>query len=145
MPSLIFEEPQTGQETEVALGTQQSVTIGRSPGCDLRISQASVGRKHAEIVCEEGEYVVRDLDSSNGTYVNGRRIERHVLSTGDRIYIGDVSIGYNETGDPDDTLGADRGKNDGSFTPDDNDWQMETRRSESLFERISNRLKSLFS
>jgi pSer/pThr/pTyr-binding forkhead associated (FHA) protein len=47
-----------------------------------------VSRRHAEIVAEEHDYVLRDLDSPNGTFVNGARIVEHRLKEGDKLTVG---------------------------------------------------------
>ncbi len=51
-----------------------AVVIGRHPACDIRISEETVSRRHARIVAAEGGYVLEDLGSRNGTYVNGQRV-----------------------------------------------------------------------
>ena len=55
--------------------------IGRSPDCDVFLDDVTVSRRHAEIVHEGGRYVIRDLGSLNGTFVNRHRIETAVLAT----------------------------------------------------------------
>lgn len=138
MPHLIFEDPQTGEETELVLEPRSlGLTIGRSPDCDLRICEASVGRTHAEIVYDQGEYAIRDLDSSNGTRVNGRRIDYHVLSVGDSIYIGDTRLGYNETASPKDSSG-------GADSSDDS-RQAHGNGSNSIFQHFKNMVEGMFS
>lgn len=68
----------------------QSVTIGRAPECMLRIPLRDVSRRHCELQLGAGTLTVKDLGSSNGTYVNGRRVAELVLSAGDVIEIGPV-------------------------------------------------------
>lgn len=62
-------------------------TIGRDPQNDIVLDDRPVSRKHAEIRLRLGRYTLYDLQSTNGTYVNGRRIAEVVLSDGDRITI----------------------------------------------------------
>ena len=62
--------------------------IGRSPDCDVFLDDVTVSRRHAEIVREEGAFVIRDLGSLNGTFVNRHRIESSVLSADDEVQIG---------------------------------------------------------
>ncbi|MEM7674776.1 MAG: response regulator [Myxococcota bacterium] len=65
------------------------ITIGRTDECDLRLNLPDVSRRHAAIICNAfGEYEVEDLQSRNGTTVNGLPAERQVLRYGDRIGIG---------------------------------------------------------
>jgi phosphoserine phosphatase RsbU/P len=63
-------------------------TIGRSTNNDLVLPKHYVSRAHAEILVRDGEYVLRDLSSKHGTFVNGTRIEEVVLNHGDRIRVG---------------------------------------------------------
>lgn len=62
-------------------------TIGRDPQNDIVLDDRPVSRKHAEIRLRLGRYTLYDLQSTNGTFVNGRRIAEVVLSDGDRITI----------------------------------------------------------
>ncbi|NLE71599.1 MAG: FHA domain-containing protein [Actinomycetales bacterium] len=61
---------------------------GRSPDADIFLDDVTVSRKHVEFVREGDEFVVRDVGSLNGTYVNRDRIERAVLKAGDEVQIG---------------------------------------------------------
>src|SRR5687768_3991284 len=49
--------------------------IGRAPTCDLPVFDPTISRRHAELVCDDSGVSLRDLGSSNGTFVNGARIE----------------------------------------------------------------------
>jgi sigma-B regulation protein RsbU (phosphoserine phosphatase) len=71
-------------------------TIGRRGTADLKIGSADVSREHAEIAWDGDQYVLRDVGSSHGTFVNGRRINMHTLAHGDLIRLGknDVEIGF---------------------------------------------------
>ena len=71
-----------------------SIVLGRSQGCDLTLDTPDASRRHAEIAALGGAYVVRDLDSTNGTFVNGQRIREHRLQPGDRIGIGRLVIAF---------------------------------------------------
>ena len=62
--------------------------IGRSPDCDVFLDDVTVSRRHAEVVRENADYVIRDLGSLNGTFVNRHRIESAVLSAEDEVQIG---------------------------------------------------------
>ena len=72
----------------VQLRPQASCVIGRSRSCNLRLPSADASRRHAEILAGRDGYVVRDLRSTNGTFVNGERIQERTLRPGDRIEIG---------------------------------------------------------
>jgi diguanylate cyclase (GGDEF)-like protein len=68
-------------------------TVGRSADADIHLNDDGVSRAHAKLDRrEDGTIVLRDLDSTNGTYVNGTKIETRVLNDGDRIQVGSVSI-----------------------------------------------------
>jgi pSer/pThr/pTyr-binding forkhead associated (FHA) protein len=64
--------------------------LGRGNDCDLRIPTRDVSRRHCEIEIGPTGAVARDLGSSNGTYVNGKRIAEAALNPGDRLAIGPV-------------------------------------------------------
>jgi pSer/pThr/pTyr-binding forkhead associated (FHA) protein len=66
--------------------------IGRSSACDVPLDDASASRRHAELRRRGGKTVLVDLDSTNGTLVNGRRVREAPLRPGDRITIGTTSI-----------------------------------------------------
>ncbi|WP_030379647.1 MULTISPECIES: FHA domain-containing protein [unclassified Streptomyces] len=83
--------PFSGQS--VLLGTAP-LRFGRKSDNDVIIVSTSASRLHAEIVEENGAYVLHDRDSRNGTHVNGRRVTRHVLESGDVIRIGDETFLY---------------------------------------------------
>jgi pSer/pThr/pTyr-binding forkhead associated (FHA) protein len=72
---------------EVPLGTRP-VTIGRGPDNDIPVDNLAVSTYHARVYDEAGRLVVEDLNSLNGTFVNGLRVERTMLNDGDAIEIG---------------------------------------------------------
>ena len=68
-------------------------TIGRSTGADFIVDAALVSRVHCRLsALPGGELEVKDLDSTNGTYVNGARVETARLSSGDRLKVGRVEM-----------------------------------------------------
>jgi hypothetical protein len=66
--------------------------LGRSSSNDFQIQHASVSRFHCEVEVRDDALFVRDMDSSNGTYVNGQPVERAQLSNGYVVRIGDVPM-----------------------------------------------------
>ena len=79
----------------IRLHQEQFIVIGRQAQCDLTLRHEDVSRRHAEIGFEEGRYIVRDLGSTNGTFLNGKEIERaEPLSPGDRIEVGPQVITF---------------------------------------------------
>jgi len=65
-----------------------AAVIGRSKQCDVVINDPNVSRRHAEVRREGEEFVVIDLQSTNGVRVNGREVKRAVLADGDRLQLG---------------------------------------------------------
>jgi hypothetical protein len=86
----------TGPRALVAEGVEwpleRNVRIGRSSGCDIVLRDDSVSRRHAEIALRGGVCVLRDLGSSNGTFVNGRQVERTRLRRGDEVVLGETVL-----------------------------------------------------
>jgi pSer/pThr/pTyr-binding forkhead associated (FHA) protein len=65
-----------------------SVVIGRSSKCEIRVNQVSISRNHAMLVVNGKSVLIRDLDSSNGTYINDQPIQEQTLRNGDLIKVG---------------------------------------------------------
>ena len=91
---------QSDGQTEPAPIKQELTLIGRQTGCQLRIRSGEVSRKHAEIRFEESTPVIKDLGSSNGTYVNGVRVVEKRLEAGDLVAIGPVVFLVQLGGEP---------------------------------------------
>jgi len=66
--------------------------IGRDEDVDFSLSDEAVSRAHLIITYENGKLYVRDMDSKNGTYLNGKRITKEELRNGDILRIGDTTI-----------------------------------------------------
>ena len=81
---------------EIRLGPEP-LTIGRDPENVLVLDDRRVSRKHAEIRLRLGRYMLYDLQSTNGTHVNGRRVAESVLTDGDRVAIGGVELFFRAT------------------------------------------------
>ena len=69
-------------------GGQSDITIGRDRGCDVILSGAEVSRRHARLFFRDGSWVLQDLQSTNGTTVNGVRVGRCELRPGDHLILG---------------------------------------------------------
>ena len=64
------------------------VIVGRHARCDARLESSRVSRRHCVLTEYNGDVVIRDLGSTNGTWVNGRRVARSRLTPGDLVSIG---------------------------------------------------------
>jgi len=85
-----------GQRTGARVPLGEHTTLGRSNECNLCIDNDQASREHAEVVREEAGFVVRDLGSSNGTFVNSTRITQHRLTHGDQIRIGSAVLQFDD-------------------------------------------------
>jgi len=74
------------------------VVLGRAPGCDVVISDASVSSEHARLSREAGGWRVANLLSTNGTFVNNNKISNGTLNDGDRLRLGRVEFIMHEPG-----------------------------------------------
>lgn len=71
--------------------------IGRDPSADVVLAEPTASRRHTEIrPRRDGGFVVRDLDSHNGTYLNGKRVKEGPLKDGDTLTVGDCSFLFHE-------------------------------------------------
>lgn len=73
---------------------EDPITIGRLPECEIQVSDPNVSRRHAEVRRRGNDFVVIDLDSTNGTRVNGVGVRERRLSDGDRITMGATEIQF---------------------------------------------------
>ncbi len=71
---------------------QTEVVIGRDPNCDIHLPESAVSRRHCVVKTVGQEYHVADLDSSNGTFVDGEKVTECVLWHGQRIRVGDTTL-----------------------------------------------------
>ena len=70
--------------------TRDMTVVGRREDCDLRIPLGDVSRKHCRLVRDGDSLRLEDLGSSNGTYLNGQRVQEAVLNPGDSVQVGPV-------------------------------------------------------
>ena len=81
----------------VRLSRDCPVVIGRSRSCGLPVPAGTASRRHAEVRFEHDQFVVQDLGSTNGTFVNGERVgAAHALTPGDRIDVGGTQVTFCE-------------------------------------------------
>jgi signal transduction histidine kinase/pSer/pThr/pTyr-binding forkhead associated (FHA) protein len=92
VPSLfITRGPDQGVRFELTDGL---ATIGRGPPNALPLSDREASRHHARVVPQNGSYSIEDLQSVNGTFVNGLRVDKQVLASGDQVQIGATILLY---------------------------------------------------
>jgi pSer/pThr/pTyr-binding forkhead associated (FHA) protein len=77
-----------------AIGDAPEILIGRDAGCDVRISAPSVSREHCVIEQVNGEYYLRDLDSSGGTILDGEPIDGVRLEHGLEVEVGPTILRF---------------------------------------------------
>lgn len=84
--------PQPGRR--VAL--KERSVIGRSNDCDIVIGEQAVSRRHCEIIWDCVQYLVRDLQSANGTFLNGEQVAAAGLRDGDLLEVGFVQLRFGD-------------------------------------------------
>lgn len=81
-----------GMETDFSL--QGPTTVGRHPSNEIRLNDREISKQHAVIEERAGEWYIRDLQSSNGTYVNNRRVQEVRLRHGDELLLGSMRLSF---------------------------------------------------
>src|SRR5271167_1481883 len=96
MFSIIISE-KGGAERKEAFDKNE-INVGRVQGNDLMLPKGNVSKHHARLLFRDGRFIVTDLKSTNGTYVNGRKISQAtIVREGDKIYIGDFVLRLEST------------------------------------------------
>lgn len=86
----ILTGPQAGQIVPLVIGYS---VLGRSPSCQIKLASNSVSKEHATVLLtEDGKLLLTDMNSRNGTYVNGLRIQNQKLHPGDKLTLHDIVI-----------------------------------------------------
>jgi adenylate cyclase len=89
LAKVVYRSPD-GLETEFVL--EDMNTIGRHPKNNIRLNDREISKEHAVIERDNGRFTLRDLRSSNGTYVNARRVSECTLKDGDEISLGSMRL-----------------------------------------------------
>jgi len=89
---VITKGPETGKEYSL----EQAAILGRLDSSDIPIHDKKASREHAKIYRQGQQFAIVDLNSSNGTFVNGEQITKRVLKPGDEISIGTVSLRFDD-------------------------------------------------
>jgi serine phosphatase RsbU (regulator of sigma subunit) len=89
---VVREGPESGREY---LLSGNRAVIGRDPGVDVSLRSKAISRHHAQIACVHGDYFVEDLGSTNGTLLNGKRVDRRMpLAAKDRLRVGEFILEF---------------------------------------------------
>src|SRR4051812_19348657 len=92
MPQLIYNP---GLFDEKVFEIEAPATaIGRSNECGICLLHKSLSRRHAQVEIEDGKVFLVDLQSKNGSFVNGAKIDRHEVHSGDTVKLGDLQFSY---------------------------------------------------
>ena len=83
-----------GRGEVYGLAQGREYTLGRSKRCDIHVSGEQASRAHCHVIFEDGYWVLRDLGSSNGTFVNDRRVGAHRLQPDDVIRAGETVLRF---------------------------------------------------
>ena len=84
-----------GRAGEHFIPQGERTTIGRSPDCDIFLDDVTVSRKHAVLIEQDGDFLIEDRGSLNGTFVNRRRIDGPTrLESGDEVQIGKYRLSF---------------------------------------------------
>ena len=88
-----------GERRSFSIARDMTV-IGRREDCDLRIPLGEVSRKHCRLIRDGDALKLEDLGSSNGTYLNGQRVQESQLNPGDTLQVGPVVFVLQVDGEP---------------------------------------------
>ena len=94
------------QPVEELVLRQDTITIGRSKQNDVQLADTTVSQLHARLIVDTDSLVIEDLHSTNGTYVNGQRITKQKLDSGDEIMIGQHKLSCDRLFQSDEALEA---------------------------------------
>jgi DNA-binding NtrC family response regulator len=97
---LVVEGPDRGAELKIDGSEPSRPLVGQSPACALRLADRLVSRRHAALELTERGLRVADLSSTNGTFVNGLRVESAFLKGGEIVRVGETSLRVEARGEP---------------------------------------------
>ena len=83
-----------GQEQQTVQLDKPRVVAGREPVCEIHIDNLGISRQHCAFVARGDAFLIQDLNSSNGTFVNGRKVSEHFLNNDDEVMIGKYTLKF---------------------------------------------------
>jgi len=90
-PQLVVVEPADQRGRSYPLGNE--LTVGRAAGCQVTVDDTFVSQLHARVFLRDGRYLVEDLGSTNGTYLNRQKVSGPmVMQAGDRLHVGNTVL-----------------------------------------------------
>jgi len=89
-----------GKEEKVYQLDRSRLVVGREPKCEIQIDNLGISREHCAFSQRGEAFLVQDLNSSNGTYVNGKKITEHFLNNDDEIIIGKYRLVFKNDAQP---------------------------------------------
>jgi pilus assembly protein CpaF len=105
MFSVVIQEK--GGKSQKLQFNKNEITVGRVQGNDIVLPKGNVSKRHSKIVLKEGKFIIVDLKSTNGTYVNGHKISSpQVIKNTDKVYVGDFILSIEEGGGDGAALGG---------------------------------------
>jgi hypothetical protein len=93
-PETAYLREESGLEGDLRLDIGTGGVLGRSVDCNFVVNQPEVSRRHCRITYRYVEYEIDDLDSANGTFVNGQQVQRATLSDGGLVEVGLVQLRF---------------------------------------------------
>src|SRR3954469_3245463 len=87
----------SGQEQATYPLDKPTMLVGREEVCQIHIDNRSISRQHCAFYAKGEGFIIQDLNSANGTYVNGHKITEHILAAGDMVIIGKYELRFNES------------------------------------------------
>lgn len=110
---------------------KERMTLGRRPYNDIVVDNLAVSGEHAALQVIGSEYYIEDLNSTNGTFINGKKIKRQILQAGDQIEIGKYVIKY--VSEP--QLNKASGQESNATSDDADDHELDAEEKFNLFEK----------
>ena len=96
-PYLLYRNPSFSEENQVYALNRRDMTIGRGTRCDIVLQDMMISKKHLRVWYQDKEWHLEDLDSKNGTYINGELLDGIILlDEGDTIKLGNVELEFYE-------------------------------------------------